>query len=300
MLSDLLQNCIDGLMIGSGYALLALGFTMVFGVMKCINLSYGPSIMLGAYAGTWLYLNVEQNAWFVLLGTIAGTVLVGIYVERLCFRSLNQDSTIASMVSSFVIWMQLEEIAMHILPERTYPFPDFFTVERFEFGEFYVRSEHLTMFLVVIILVVMLHYFLFSTRLGLAVRAVSDNPLASLYMGINRSITFSIAFLIASILGGISGFLILSSDTQITPFFGLWATFKGLLAMMIGGMGSLVGAIIGGLVLGVVEANVFWYGDPILRDLSAYMLLFLILIFRPGGIMGNSILQSQDAAKLRV
>ena len=110
----------------------------------------------------------------------------------------------------------------------------------------------------------------------------------------------SIAFLIASILGGIAGFLILSSDTQITPFFGLWATFKGLIAMMIGGMGSLVGAIMGGLVLGVVEANVFWYGDPILRDLSAYMLLFLILIFRPGGLMGNSILQSQDAAKLRV
>ena len=123
------------------------------------------------------------------------------------------------MVSSFVIWMQLEEIAMHMLPERTYPFPDFFTVERFEFGEFYVRSEHLTMFLVMIILVVMLHYFLFSTTLGHAVRAVSDNPLASLYMGINRSKTFSIAFLIVSILGGIAGFLILSSDTKITPFF---------------------------------------------------------------------------------
>ena len=120
MFTDFLQNCIDGLMIGSGYALLAVGFTMVFGVMKRINLSYGPSIMLGAYFGTWLYLNVEQNAWFVLIATIAGTVLVGIYVERLCFSALNQDSTIASMVSSFVIWMQLEEIAMHILPERTY------------------------------------------------------------------------------------------------------------------------------------------------------------------------------------
>ena len=88
MFTDFLQNCIDGLMIGSGYALLALGFTMVFGVMKRINLSYGPSIMLGAYFGTWLYLNLEQNAWLVLLGTIFGTVVVGIYVERLCFRAI--------------------------------------------------------------------------------------------------------------------------------------------------------------------------------------------------------------------
>ena len=109
MFTDFLQNCIDGLMVGSGYALLALGFTMVFGVMKRLNLSYGPSIMLGAYFGTWLYLNLEQNAWLVLLGTISGTVLVGIYVERLCFRAIRGDSTIASMVSSFVIWMQLEE-----------------------------------------------------------------------------------------------------------------------------------------------------------------------------------------------
>ncbi len=134
MFTDFLQNCIDGLMVGSGYALLALGFTMVFGVMKRLNLSYGPSIMLGAYVGTWLYLNVEQNAWLVLFGTIAGTIVVGIYVERLCFRSISRDSTIASMVSSFVIWMQLEEIAMHLLPERTYPFPAFFTTTRFELG----------------------------------------------------------------------------------------------------------------------------------------------------------------------
>ncbi len=300
MLIDFLQNCIDGLMVGSGYALLAIGFTLVFGVMKRINLSFGPSIMLGAYIGTWLYLNVEQNAWLVLFGTIVGTVLVGIYVERLCFRALNHNSTIASMVSSFVIWMQLEEIAMHMLPERTYAFPAFFTSTRLELGPFYIRSEHLTMFFVMIILVIMMHYFLFGTRLGLAVRAVSDNPLASLYMGIDRSMTLSISFIIVSIIGGIAGFLILSADSQITPFFGLWSTLKGLIAMMLGGMGSIVGAIFGGLILGVVEANVFWYGDPILRDITAYMLLFLMLIFRPGGLMGQSIIMRQIETNVRV
>ena len=109
MFTDFLQNCIDGLMVGSGYALLALGFTMVFGVMKRLNLSYGPSIMLGAYFGTWLYLNLEQNTWLVLLGTIVGTVVVGIYVERLCFRAIRGDSNIASMVSSFVYGCNLKK-----------------------------------------------------------------------------------------------------------------------------------------------------------------------------------------------
>jgi len=300
MFIDFLQNCIDGLMIGSGYALLAVGFTMVFGVMKRINLSYGPSIMLGAYFGTWLYVNIEQNAWLVLIGTIFGTVSVGIYVERLCFRAIRSDSTIASMVSSFVIWMQLEEIAMHLLPERTYPFPAFYVTKTLEFGPFYARSEHLTMFILILIIVSILHFFLYHTRQGLAIRALSDNSLASLYIGINRSMTLFLAFFIVSLLGGIAGFLILSADSQITPFFGLWATFKGLIAMMIGGMGSLLGAILGGLLLGVVETNVFWYGDPILRDISAYLLLFVILVVRPGGIIGQSIVLQQRLSQERV
>ena len=300
MLIDFLQNCIDGIMIGSGYALLALGFTLIFGVMKRLNLAYGPSIMLGAYLGTWLYLNFEQNIWLTFFGTILGVVLVGIYVERLCFRALNNDSMIASMVSSFVIWMQLEEIAMHMLPERTYPFPALFNATTFELGPFYLRSEHLTMFFVMVILVIIIHYFLFNTRPGLAIRAVSDSTLASSYMGIDLSKSLSIAFFIVSIIGGIAGFLILSTDSQITPFFGLWATFKGLIAMMLGGMGSLLGAILGGLMLGVVEANVFWYGDPILRDISAYLLLFVMLVLRPGGLMGQDIFLNKLTAEERV
>ena len=162
-MTDFLQNCIDGLMFGSGYALLALGFTLVFGVMKRLNLSFGPSIMLGAYAGTWVYLNFSQNVLLVVLVTVIITVAVGIYVERLCFWAVRRDATIASMVSSFAIWMQLEEVAMHLLPERTYPFPAFFTTTTIEFGPFYARSEHITMLLLTLLLLVLLHVFLFRT-----------------------------------------------------------------------------------------------------------------------------------------
>ena len=299
-MTDFVQNCIDGLMFGSGYALLALGFTLVFGVMKRLNLSYGPSIMLGAYAGTWVYLNITDNAWLVALATVIATIAVGIYVERICFRAIRHGSTIASMVSSFAIWMQLEEVALHLLPERTYPFPAFFTATTFEFGPFYARSEHITMLLLTLVLLVLLHVFLFKTRPGLALRSVSDNPLASAYMGINNSNILFLAFALVSVLGGLAGFLILSADTQVTPFFGLWATFKGLIAMMLGGMGSLTGAILGGLLLGIVEANAFWYGGAVMRDLSAYLLLFIMLIVRPGGLMGQKIVAEQRAADERV
>jgi branched-subunit amino acid ABC-type transport system permease component len=299
-MTDILQNCIDGVMFGSGYALLALGFTLVFGVMKRLNLSFGPSIMLGAYAGTWVYLNFSQNVLLVVLVTVIITVAVGIYVERLCFWAVRRDATIASMVSSFVIWMQLEEVAMHLLPERTYPFPAFFTSTVIDIGPFFVRSEHISMFLLTLVLLALLHLFLFRTRPGLAVRAVSDNPLASRYMGINSSNVLFLAFAVVSVLGGLAGFLILSADSQVTPFFGLWATFKGLIAMMLGGMGSLPGAILGGLLLGVVEANAFWYGGPVVRDISAYLLLFMMLIVRPGGLVGQRIVAQQQAAYERV
>ena len=300
MITDFVQNCIDGIMVGSGYSLLALGFTLVFGVLKRLNLSYGPGIMLGAYVGTWSFLNIADNIWLVLLTTICATVVIGIYVEQLCFRASSRETSIASMVSSFAIWMQLEEIALHLLPERTYPFPAFFDSGLLEFGPFTARSEYLFMFVVMLLLLLILHAFIYRTRIGLAIRAYSDHPSASAYMGINGSSVLILAFIIVSIIGGIAGFLILSADSQITPFFGLWATFKGLIAMMLGGIGSLSGAVLGGLILGIIETNAFWYGDPVIRDISSFMLLFTMLIIRPGGIFGHKIEIHQKIASERV
>ena len=300
MMTDFMQNCIDGIMVGSGYSLLALGFTLVFGVLKRINLSYGPSIMLGAYVGTWSFLNISENIWLILITTVIATVFIGIYVEQICFRAVSINNSIASMVSSFAIWMQLEEIALHLLPERTYPYPAFFHSMLLEIGPFTLRSEFLFMFIIVLVLLVILNVFIYRTRFGLALRAYSDNQSASVYMGINGSPVLFFAFIIVSIIGGIAGFLILSADSQITPFFGLWATFKGLIAMMLGGIGSLTGAVIGGLILGVIETNAFWYGDPVIRDISSFLLLFLMLIFRPGGIFGHKIEITQKLATERI
>ena len=297
---DFVQNTVDGIMFGSSYALLAIGFTIVFGVMRRLNLAFGATIMLGAYAGTWLHVHYQVNVLVIALTTLACTVLAGIYVERLCFRAVRRDAALASMVSSFVIWMQLEEVAVHLLPERTYPFPSLFVAGSFEIGPFLFRAEQITMLLLAVVMVGALHLLLHRTRYGLALRAMSENPQAAGYMGIHTAWVMLCAFALVSLVGGVAGYAILSTDEQITPYFGLWATFKGLIAMMLGGMGSLPGAIVGGLVLGVVEAHSQWYLGNEYKDLSAYVLLFAMLVLRPGGFLGQRILSREELAFRRV
>ena len=297
---DFVQNTVDGVMFGSSYALLAIGFTIVFGVMRRINLAFGASIMLGAYVGTWLHVNYQVHVLVVALTTVLATVLVGLYVERLCFRAIRRDIALASMVSSFVIWMQLEEVAIHLLPERTYEFPGLFVTDSFELGPFLFRAEQTTMLLMAVCIVCILHVLLRHTKFGLALRAISENPLAAVYMGVNSTLVMICAFALVSVVGGVAGFAILTTDQQITPFFGLWITFKGLIAMMLGGMGSLRGAILGGLLLGIVEAHALWYLGNEYKDLSAYLLLFVMLILRPGGLLGQRILNREELVFRRV
>jgi branched-chain amino acid transport system permease protein len=283
---DFVQNTIDGVMIGSSYGLLALGFTLIFGVMRRLNLAYGPSIMIGAYLGTLVYLYLSADPLMVVVMTVVGAVLAGVYVEQLCFAPMAAGASVASMVSSFAIWMQLEQAAILVLPRHTYPFPPLAAGAPLTLGPFLVRIDHLIMLACALALSASVQLLLYRSRFGLALRAIINNPVAAHLVGINVRTAMTGAFALASALGGITGYLVLASDQQITPMFGMWATFKGLIAMMIGGLGSIPGAILGGLVLGIVEANGQWYFGPQIRDLSAYGLLFACLILRPGGLLG--------------
>lgn len=297
---DFVQNTIDGVMVGSSYALLAIGFTLIFGVLRRINLSYGPSIMLGIFVGTLLYLEFRAGLLLVAAATVVGAALAGMYVERVCFWAIRQGAAVASMVSSFAIWMQLEEIVTVVAPERTYPFPALTTAAPLEFGPFFIRIEHLIMIACAGLLMVALNLLLYRTRFGLAVRAVTENQLAARYMGINISAAMFWAFALASAVGGAAGFLIAATDQQITPLFGIWATFKGMIAMIIGGMGSVPGAILGGFILGIVEAQSLWYLGVEYRDIAAYLLLFAFIVLRPGGLFAADASRRELAALRRV
>lgn len=299
MIVDFVQNTLDGIFVGSSYSLLAIGFTLIFGVMRRLNLSYGPSIMLGIFAGTLLHVEFEAGLLAVAAATLVGAVLAGLYVERVCFWAIRRGAALASMVSTFAIWMQLEEIVTVFFPERTYPFPPLaeFVIE---YGDLFVRGDHLIMFICAAAITVLLHLLLHRTRFGLALRAVSRNPAAAAFVGINTGLVLFAAFALASAIGGVAGYLIAGADQQITPYFGLWATFKGLIAMTLGGMGSIPGAIAGGLLLGIIEAHCGWYLGTEYRDLASYGVLFAFLVFRPGGLFAQRQTVRSQLAERRV
>jgi len=292
MLADLVQNTLDGLAAGATYALLAVGFTLIFGVLRRVNLSYGPAIMLGCYAATFMHQSAGTGLLVLALVCILASVLAGAYVERLCFaphrdaawgpsQASRQGSAIAAMVASFALWMQLEEAAILALPKHLYPFPALYDGRPIDVAGFTIRVEALVMLGAATVVCAALWWILYRTRFGVAARAVTDSPLAAELSGISVPRVSMGVFALASAIGGLAGFLISASFEQVTPMLGMWSTLKGLLAMMLGGLGSLPGAVAGALVLGLVEAHSQWFLGPQLRDFLAFLMLFMLLAIGP-------------------
>ena len=300
MTVDLAQNTLDGLMIGSSYALLAIGFTLIFGVMRRLNLAYGPTIMAGVYLGTTAFVSFGASLLVVLAIVILGAAAIGFYVERLCFRPFGEGARTASMVASFALWMQIEEAATLLLPKHMNPFPPLLAGAALEVGPLTLRADQIVMLAATLLIAGAVTYMLTRTRFGLAVRAVIDQPRAAAIVGIHVQRVMMATFVIASAIGGIAGFLIAAADGQVTTMMGMWATTKGLVAMMLGGLGSVRGAIVGGLLLGVIEAHAQWFLGPQVRDMVAWGLLFFILAFWPGGLMGAGALDRTMAVGRRV
>jgi branched-chain amino acid transport system permease protein len=208
-------------------------------------------------------------------------MLAGVYVEKLCFAPHRTGAAAAAMVASFALWMQLEEAAMLALPRHLYTFPALYEGGPWVLGPFIVRVEALVLLAVAAAVCFAVWKMLYATRFGIAVRAVIDDPRAAGLAGIDVPRISLAVFAAASAIGGLAGFLVAASQEQVTPMLGMWSTLKGMLAMMLGGLGSLPGAVAGGLALGLVEAHAQWFLGPQLRDFAAYLLLFALLALRP-------------------
>ncbi len=281
LLVDLAQTSLDGLAHGASYALLGVGFTLIFGVLRRANLAYGPAVMLGAYAAAWTSMSFQLGLLALAAVTILATVLAGAYVERLCFAPHRRGSAAAAMVASFALWMQLEELATLAMPRHLYAFPALYGGAPLQLGPFLVRVDGLLLLFSAAVICLLLWKLLYATRFGIAVRAVIDDPRAAGLAGIPVARIFVRVFALASAIGGLAGFLVAASQEQVTPMLGMWSTLKGMLAMMLGGLGSLPGAVLGGLALGLLEAHAHWFFGPQLRDFLAYLLLFALLAVRP-------------------
>lgn len=284
---DFLQALVDGVMLGATYALLGLGFTLIFGVLRRLNLAFGPTILVGIYAGSHVGLAWPGALAAVMAVTVAAAILAGIYVERCSFRALSRQAPVVSMISTFAVWMQLQEMVSLFAASRTMPYPSPAWLPAVAAGPILLRSDALLMWSGATAIMLALFVLLYRTRFGTAVRAVADSSEAATLMGVNVATVGAAAFLVASAVGGLAGVLIAQSQQQVTPYFGLWATVKGLTAMLLGGAGSLSGAVVGGVILGVVETQTLWHFGGQWRDLAAYALLFLVVALSPRARGGN-------------
>ncbi|SHH35470.1 branched-chain amino acid ABC transporter permease [Marivita hallyeonensis] len=283
---DLVQNTLDGIAAGSAYALLAIGFTLIFGVMRRLNIAFGPSIMVGIFLGAWVHVQWSAGLIEAALATFIGALLASIYIERLSFAAIRGDAALASMASSFALWMQLEQGVSLAFPGRTTAFPTLPPLPDIQIAGLFLGGDDLLVLLSAGLVLLVLHRLIYHSHFGLEMRALADSAEAAAVSRININRVAFLTFCLAALVGAVAGLLIAATDGQITPKFGLWATMKGLIAMMIGGLGSLRGALLGGLVLGIVEAQAQWYLGAAAREIVVYGLLFLCLIVLPGGIAG--------------
>lgn len=280
----MLQTVLDGLAIGSTYALLAIAFTLVFGVLRRVNLAYGASIMVGIYVAIWVNERWHVGPIVLLPIVIAVTVVAGVYVERLCFAPHRHRAAVTSMAASFAVWMQLEEVSTLLLPRHANAFPSPFEFFSAAGTGDLVRADHVAALGCAAAASFGIWYLLYRTRFGLAVRAMTDHREAAICTGIDIARLSTLITLVASILGAFAGYLIVGIDTQVTPMFAMWATLKGMIAAMLGGIGSLPGAVAGGLLLGLIESHAQRFAGPQWRDLISFVLLFLVLWRCPAGL----------------
>lgn len=291
---ELLQRTLDGLLDGSAYALVGLGLTLTFGSLRRLNLAYGAGAMLAAYVGAWLYQRYALPAFAVAVVVVALTALIGLYVEWLCFSGehANAEQThragtsppgsdtreVVALASSFAIWMQLEQLAVNLLPRHLNPFPSLAVAREWSWGQLTLRLDKLALATLALALTLGLARWLRVSREGLAWRAAADQRAAAHLCGIAVAHMQRRAFAVACMLSGLAAFAVLSLEGQVTPMFGMWVLIKGLVAAMLGGIGSIRGVLFGGLLLGVVEAHAQALFGALGREFATYALLFAVLV----------------------
>jgi branched-chain amino acid transport system permease protein len=303
-LLEFLQQLINGLSQGSIYALIALGYTMVFGVLRFINFAHGDVYMLGAFVGFYLGPKTLKlvggepgfvGMTAVLLLSMALCALIGIIIEKLCYRPLRERPKLTVLITAIGVSLFLENGGQFVFGADPKSFPEIITDRAIEIPESWGKISGLTLtisqVLVIVItgvLLVVLRHVVLKTKMGMAMRALSFNPVAAQLMGINIDVVISFTFGLGSALAGAAGILTSIQQPSIDPLMGVNAGLKAFVAAVLGGIGNLPGAALGGILIGLVEALVVGYVSPTYRDSIVFAVLILILIVKPNGLLGAS------------
>ena len=288
-LLDFFQSITDGLLFGSIYALIGIGFTLIFGVMHKLNLAYGAASIAGAYVSIAVAAYVPLPALVTFLVAAIGSGAIAYLIYLANFRFIPLASPLATLMATVGMLILIDEIIVHATDGMPQPYPALFADVYMEFGDFGLRGDLLFIFFLSLVATVVLMFMLYRTRLGIATRAVAMQPVAAQLAGISLERTNALTFVITGLLGGLAGAMIGASVGVLSPLLVVPITVKGLIVCVIGGLGSIPGAIVAGLAVGAFENFFLAFRGVTERDMYVMLLLFVFLVFRPGGIFSRSV-----------
>ena len=290
-MTEFLQQLLNGLSLGAIYALIALGYTMVYGVLRFINFAHSDVFMVGAFIGYYLGRHLPVGTiWgglLVLAGAMVGCALLGMLIERLVYRPLRSAPTLNVLITAIGVSLLLEYSGQLVFGAAPRTFPAIFPSTIFHLGELSLSSNQLVVIGVTLILLFALRFIVMSTKIGTAMRAVSLNPKAASLVGINIDFVISFTFALGSAMAAAGGILYALNYPSIDPLMGVLPGLKAFVAAILGGIGNIPGAALGGLVLGIVETYVGGSEWSTYKDAIAFAILIIILLFRPAGLLGK-------------
>jgi branched-chain amino acid transport system permease protein len=288
------QQIINGLFLGSIYALFALGYTLVFGVLDILNLAHAAVFMLACFVALTLVGNLGLHILLAFPLSVLAAGLLGLLLERVAFRPLRgrANSNISGLISSLAVAIVFEAIALEVFGPNISRFP-FGTVPEAQLPFFggVVSRLQLTIIAIAVLLFLALTWLVTRTRLGRQIRAVAENPRAARVLGVDVDRVIAASFFISSALGGAAGILFGLAFNSISPDMGRTVELKGLAVIILGGMGSMPGAVLAGFALGLSEVFVVAHFGASYRDVVSFAGLFLILVLRPRGLLGAASLR---------
>jgi branched-chain amino acid transport system permease protein len=280
-----IQQLLNGFMLGSTYALIAMAYTLLMGILNMLNFAIGEVFMLGAIFGL-AFVKLGLPIHSALLLAVICTGLVSLVIERFSFRPLRNAPPLVPLLSTIGFSILFQNIAENLWGSERSQFPSWMEPVDFHIGPVLISSTQLIIVAVAVLLMVGLDLFIQRTRTGRGMRAVAENIETAGILGVDSNRVISLTFFLTGALAGASGILFGLSFSIVSPFMGMEPGIKGIAAMIVGGMGNLRGAIVGGLFIGITEVlSVAYFGAPA-KDFAVYGALFLALIIRPQGILG--------------